>query len=190
MTVVVVGLSHRTAPLALLERTAIGAGTRGSPAGLLDRLAATDFVDGAAVLSTCNRLEVYADVSRFHGGVADIGGALSEVTAVPLPELADHLYVHYDEAAARHVFRLACGLDSMAVGEAQVLGQLRVALRVAQDGGWAGSQVGRLLQHALRVGKRAHSETGLDRAGASLVGAGLDRAGRVVVEPECRVTGA
>lgn len=176
MTVVVVGLSHRTAPLALLERTAIGAGTGGSPAGLLDRLAATDFVDGAAVLSTCNRLEVYADVSRFHGGVADIGGALSEVTAVPLPELADHLYVHYDEAAARHVFRLACGLDSMAVGEAQVLGQLRFALRVAQDGGWAGSQVGRLLQHALRVGKRAHSETGLDRAGGSLVGAGLDRA--------------
>jgi glutamyl-tRNA reductase len=179
MTVVVVGLSHRTAPLPLLERTALTGG-RATPAGLLDLLAGAEFVDGAAVLSTCNRLEVYADVSRFHGGVTDIGAALSEVTGVGLAELADHLYVHYDEAAARHAFRVACGLDSMAIGEAQILGQLRTALKLAQEGGWSGSVVGALLQRSLRVGKRAHAETGLDRAGGSLVGAGLGRAAEVL----------
>lgn len=178
MTVVVVGLSYRTAPLPLLERTALvgGQGGRATPAGLLDALAGADFVDGAAVLATCNRLEVYADVSRFHGGVTAIGTALSTVTGVRLSELADHLYVHYDDAAARHAFRVACGLDSMAIGEVQILGQLRTALRLAQDGGWSGGPVAGLLQQALKVGKRAHSETGLDRAGQSLVGAGLDRA--------------
>lgn len=182
MTVVVVGLSHRTAPLPLLERTALagGQGGRATPAGLLDALAGAEFVDGAAVLSTCNRLEVYADVSRFHGGVTAIGAALSGVTGVRLGELADHLYVHYDEAAARHAFRVACGLDSMAIGEVQILGQLRTALKLAQDGGWSGGPVAGLLQQALKVGKRAHSETGLDRAGQSLVGAGLARAAEVL----------
>jgi glutamyl-tRNA reductase len=179
MSVVVVGLSHRTAPLALLERTAL-AGGASTPAVLLDRLAGAEFVDGAAVLSTCNRLEVYADVSRFHGGVSEVGAALSRTTGVRLPDLADHLYMHYDDAAARHAFRVACGLDSMAIGEAQILGQLRGALKLAQDGGWCGGRVGQLLQQALRVGKRAHAETRLDQAGGSLVSTGLDRAAELL----------
>jgi len=170
--VIVVGLSHRTAPMSLLERTA----QRGSPTDLLGRMHTAPHVAEAVVLSTCNRLEVYAEVSRFHGGITDIAGALADGTQVPLSELTDHLYVHYEQTAVSHLFRVICGLDSMAIGEAQILGQVRSALKLAQDTGSAGRVVGHLMQQALRVGKRARTETRLDRAGASLVEAGLQQA--------------
>ncbi len=176
MTVLVVGLSHRSAPLDVLERAAVdAAGAR----ALATRLHAGEHVAEAVVLATCNRLEVYAEVSAFHGGVADVGVALSELMRLALPELTDHLYVHYADHAVAHLFSVASGLDSMAVGESQVLGQVRLALRRAQDDGTAGRVLDRLLQQALRVGKRSHAETGLDRAGHSLVAAGLAHADHV-----------
>jgi glutamyl-tRNA reductase len=178
VSLLVVGLSHRSAPLPVLERVVLDGPD--SVRSLLSRLLAADHIAEAAALSTCNRLEVYADVSKFHGGVIDVTTALEETTGVPLTRLTDHLYVHYEDAAVAHAFQVACGLDSMAVGEAQILGQVRIALRVAQESDASGRVVGRLLQQALRVGKRAHAETGLDRAGVSLVEVGLVEAQRVL----------
>jgi glutamyl-tRNA reductase len=173
----VVGLSYRTAPIAFLERVTLdGAAARALETELVRR----EHVAEAVVLSTCNRLEVYADVSKFHGGVDDVCEALAAATGVEVGDLTDHLYVHYEAAAVAHLFAVACGLESMAVGEQQILGQVRAALRAGQAGGSAGRVLGTLLQRALHVGKRAHSETGLDRAGRSLVEAGLDAAATVV----------
>jgi len=170
MSLLIVGLSYRTAPLALLERAAL---TTAQCRRLEDRLCLSDHLAEAVVLATCNRLEIYAEVSKFHGGVADVGARLAEATGIELGELTDHLYVHYETAAVGHLFGVVCGLDSMAVGEQQILGQVRTAMRAAQETGAVGHSLHAVLQHALRVGKRAHAETGLDRAGHSLVEAGL-----------------
>lgn len=173
MSLLAIGVSHRTAPLSVLERVALDAeGVRRLSMAAL----ASDQVAEAVVLATCNRVEVLADVATFHGGLAQLGEALSATTGVELGELTDHLYVHYADQAVAHLFDVACGLDSMAVGESQVLGQLRAALRAAQRSGEAGRVLDHLVQQALRVGKRAHAETGIDRAGASLVDAALRRA--------------
>jgi glutamyl-tRNA reductase len=173
----VVGLSYRTAPMGLLEQAALGAG---ACRALEARLCGGETVVEAVVLSTCNRLEVYATVTRFHGGLAAVGEALAETSGISLAELTDHLYVHYEDAAVAHLFAVASGLDSMAIGEQEILGQVRSALREAQDGGTVSRGLVTLLQQALRVGKRAHAETGLDRAGAGLVEAALGQARRVV----------
>jgi glutamyl-tRNA reductase len=175
MSVLVVGLSHRTAPLRMLERAAL---TPEDAAAVQVELCRGDHVAEAIVLATCNRLEIYAEVSRFHGGVGELGTAIARATGVDLGELTEHLYVHYEGAAIWHLFSVACGLESMAVGEAQILGQVRSALRSGQQHGSAGRSLGQLFQHALRVGKRAHTETRLDRAGPSLVEAGLEEAAR------------
>ncbi|GAB6901145.1 glutamyl-tRNA reductase [Kineosporia succinea] len=173
MSIMIVGLSHRTAPIGLLERTTLTADGAGE---LVAGLCRGDHVAEAIALVTCNRLEVYAEVSKFHGGIGEIGAGLAAATGVPLDELTEHLYVHYENAAVAHLFQVTCGLDSMAVGEQQILGQVRVALRSAQATGSAGRTIGHLVQNALRVGKRVHSETLLDKAAPSLVDAGLRRA--------------
>jgi len=173
VSVVVLGISHRSAPIALLE--AVGLDPVRADA-LAAAVGSGENVTETLVLATCNRVEVYADVVTFHGAVAEIGEALATATGVPLAELREHLYVHYEERAVAHVFSVACGLESMAVGEGQILGQLRLALRTAQGRGQAGGALSVLFQQALRVGKRAHSETGIDRVSVSLVEAGLQRA--------------
>ncbi|WP_432491847.1 glutamyl-tRNA reductase [Kineococcus gypseus] len=177
MTLMVVGLSHRTAALEVLERASLDPA---AAASTVSAVTACPHVEEAFVLSTCNRVEVYAEVTRFHGGVAAVGEALSRRIGLPLDELGDQLYVHYEDAGVEHLFRVACGLDSMAVGEAQILGQLRSALRELHASGRGGGALDRLLQTALRVGKRAHSETSLDAAGASLVDAAIARAEAVL----------
>lgn len=173
MSVLVVGLSHRTAPVELLERATL---TADAATKLLDDLAASDHAAEAMVLSTCNRVEVYVDVEKFHAGLAQTSELLARRCDVPLDDLTPHLYVHYEDRAVAHLFAVACGLDSMVVGESQILGQVRTALRAAQDAGTAGRTLGALAQQALRVGKRARTETGIDRAGRSLVTAGLEQA--------------
>ncbi|MDT5036281.1 MAG: glutamyl-tRNA reductase [Micromonosporaceae bacterium] len=170
MNLLVVGLSHRTAGVPLLERLAT---TPAQTPHLLTRLLARDYVGEALVLSTCNRVEVYAAVSAFHGGLADIGAVLAERAGCAVTDLAPHLYVSYDDDAVRHAFRVAAGLDSMVVGEAQILGQLREAYALATEHGSAGRLLHEMTQQALRVGKRAHAETGIDRAGQSVVTAAL-----------------
>ena len=177
MTVVVMGLSHRSAPIALLEAVALDPARA---AALATAVHDGENVEEAVVLATCNRVEVYAKAATFHGAVTEIGDALAAASGVPLAELRDHLYVHYEDRAIAHVFSVACGLDSMAVGEGQVLGQLRCALRSAQQRGQAGATLNALFQQALRVGKRAHTETGIDSVSVSMVEAGLLHAADVL----------
>ncbi|WP_171068852.1 glutamyl-tRNA reductase [Actinomadura geliboluensis] len=175
MSVLVVGLSHRSAPMALLERAAV---TGDDLAKLLHAVHECANVAEAAVVSTCNRVEVYAVVDKFHGGVSAISELLALHSGVPLDDLSLHLYVHYEERAVQHVFAVACGLESMVVGEGQILGQIRQAFKLAQDEGTLGRDLHDILQQSLRIGKRAHHETGIDKAGASLVSVGLDVAAR------------
>lgn len=171
------GLSHRSAPMSLLEAAAVA--PEGVP-GLLARATTTQHVGEAVVLSTCNRVEIYAVVDRFHGGVEDLTALLAEQAGVDLETITPHLYVHYDDGAVQHVISVVCGLDSMVVGEGQILGQARVALRVAQETGAAGALLNDLFQNALRVGKRVHAETDIDRAGSTLVTAGLERSASIL----------
>jgi len=177
VSALVVGLSYQSSPIDLLERASLDdAACRRLEA----RLALADHVTEAVVLSTCNRLEVYAEVARFHGGVRDVGEALSQATGLPLEDLSSHLYAQYDEHAVAHLFSVASGLDSMAVGEQQILGQVRSVFRAAQQGGTVGRALAPLLQHALRTGKRVHAETALDRVAHGLVETGLERATEIV----------
>jgi glutamyl-tRNA reductase len=173
MTVLVVGISHRSAPIPLLERLAID---RDGTVKLVEDVLANPHVTEATAVVTCNRLEIYAAVDRFHGSVEDISQRLLAPVGESVESLLPHLYVHYDDGAVSHLFRVAAGLDSMAVGEAQILGQTREALARGQEQGSVGPVLNTLFQQALRVGKRAHAETGIDRAAPTLVSAALDRA--------------
>ncbi|AZS72673.1 glutamyl-tRNA reductase [Streptomyces lydicus] len=179
MTLLVVGLSHRSAPVSVLERAALAPEARGK---LLQDAVSAEPVTESAVLSTCNRIELYADVDKFHAGVAELSTLLARHSGAGLEELTPYLYVHYEDRAVHHLFSVACGLDSMVVGEGQILGQIKDALAVAQEQHTAGRLLNDLFQQALRVGKRAHSETGIDKAGQSLVTFGLEQlaAGRDV----------
>lgn len=173
MSVLVVGMSHNSAPVAVLEKVAR------DPEGALKLIRDVidiDHVVESTVLSTCNRIEVYAEVDRFHGSVEAISRMILESSEDTADVMVPHLYVHYDDAAVSHLFHVASGLDSMVVGESQILGQVREALRVGQESATVGSALNSLFQQALRVGKRAHAETDIDRAGPSLVAAALDEA--------------
>jgi glutamyl-tRNA reductase len=172
MSLLVVGLSHRSAPVSVLERASLAADTQIKL--LQDTLAAEPAAE-AAVLATCNRIELYADVDKFHAGVAELSTLLAQHSGVGLEELTPYLYVHYEDRAVHHLFSVACGLDSMVVGEGQILGQIKDALALGQELHTAGRLINDLFQQALRVGKRAHSETGIDRAGQSLVTFGLEQ---------------
>lgn len=171
MSVLVIGLSHHTAPLSLLEAVAAT-----DPVVLAEQVRASDAIGEVVVVSTCNRLEVYAEALTFHGAVAGIGEVLGSASGVTIGDLSSHLYVHFEDRAVAHAFSVACGLDSMAVGEAQVLGQLRESLRTAQRHGTAGPSLNSLFQRSLHVGKRAHAETAIDQVSHSLIEAGLDAA--------------
>ncbi|SED33221.1 glutamyl-tRNA reductase [Streptomyces sp. 2131.1] len=172
MSLLLVGLSHRSAPVSLLERASLAADTQ---AKLLQDTLAAEPAAEATVLATCNRIELYADVDKFHAGVAELSTLLAQHSGVGLDELTPYLYVHYEDRAVHHLFSVACGLDSMVVGEGQILGQIKDALALGQELHTAGRLLNDLFQQALRVGKRAHSETGIDRAGQSLVTFGLEQ---------------
>ncbi|MGI5996023.1 MAG: glutamyl-tRNA reductase, partial [Saccharomonospora viridis] len=170
MSILAIGLSHRTADLATLERVAVPAAEVGK---VLHELQQADDVSEVMLLSTCNRIEVYAVVETFHGGLASIADVLARQAGMETAELYDHFYVHYAGAAVEHVFSVASGLDSMVVGETQILGQVRTAYATARETGTVGSTLHELIQTTLRVGKRVHTETGLDRLGASVVSEAL-----------------
>ncbi|GAB6985213.1 glutamyl-tRNA reductase [Nocardioides pyridinolyticus] len=177
MSVLVVGISHKSAPVSLLERVALdNDGVR----KLIDDVAACEHVTEATVIATCNRLEIYADVDRFHGSVEEVSRLLVERAGESTEAMLPHLYVHYDDGAVSHLFQVVAGLDSMALGEGQILGQTRDALSTGQETGTAGPALNVLFQQALRVGKRARAETDIDRAAPSLVTAALDRSHHAV----------
>ena len=177
MSVLLIGISHRSAPVSVLERVAI---TDTDRPKLTDRMLSSSHISEAMIVSTCNRIEIYAVVDAFHGGLADVGELLSQHSGLPLADLTKHAYVRYSEAAAEHLFAVASGLDSMVIGEQQVLGQIRSAYASADAQQAVGRVLHELAQQALRVGKRVHSETGIDAAGASVVSVALDRAASVL----------
>src|SRR5215469_636092 len=173
MSVLVVGLSHKSAPLATLERAAVSGDTLGK---LLRDVAHQPDIAEAFVIATCNRVEVYAEVDRFHGGVTGICELLTQYSGIPAGDLTGNLYVHYADGAVQHLLAVASGLDSMVVGENQILGQVRSALKMAGDQGTLGRSLRDLGRLALRTGKRARAETGIDRLGVSLVSVGIELA--------------
>ncbi|HEY3956845.1 MAG TPA: glutamyl-tRNA reductase [Streptosporangiaceae bacterium] len=170
MSTLVVGLSHKSAPVAVLERTAI---TGDELAKLRQDVFHASHVAGTFIVSSCNRMEIYAEVDKFHGGVSSISELLAQHSGIPLADLSRHLYVHYEDRAVQHLLSVTCGLDSMVVGESQILGQVRQALTLAREHGTLGRELGDLGTAALRTGKRAHTETGIDRAGANVVSVGV-----------------
>lgn len=180
MSLLTVGISHRTAPMSLVEQVVFGTG---GESRLEARVVQQEDVAEAVVVSTCNRVEVYTEAETFHGALAQVGEAIAGAAGIPLEQLTEHLYVHYEDRAVSHLFSLACGLDSMAVGEAQVLGQVRDALGGAQRSGHAGPVLNHLFQQALRVGKRAHTETSIDRVSRSLVTLALEQVAEHLPDP-------
>jgi glutamyl-tRNA reductase len=173
LSILVVGLSHKSAPITTLERAAVGDNVLGK---LLADIARLPDVAEVLVVSTCNRMEVYADVDRFHGAVNGVRELLSRHTGIAAAELTPSLYVHYEERAVAHLLAVASGLDSMVVGEDQSIGQVRTAIKLATEHGTLGRALGDLGRIALHAGKRARAETGIDRMGLSLAGVGINRA--------------
>jgi glutamyl-tRNA reductase len=173
MSVLVVGVNHRTAPLGVLERIALDAQ---SVAKAVSGLVALDSVREAVVLSTCNRTEVYAVAELFHQGFDDIQHFLATTAGVDLETINSHTYAEHDDAAAHHLFSVAAGLDSMVLGEGEVLGQVRDAWEIAQAEGAARSTLNLLFRHCLETGKRARTETDIARGTASMSHAAVEMA--------------
>ena len=173
MPVVVVGLNHRTAPVSLLERLTIGAEQLPKA---LHQLSTYEHILEGVILSTCNRTEVYALVTKFHGGVQDLRNFLAEFCHVAPEDFSDDLYTYHDEAAVAHLFRVASGIDSMVVGESEILGQVRRAYQAALDEGLLTRVLAAAFRQALRVGKRARTETAIGRNPISISSAAVDLA--------------
>ena len=174
MSVLLFGVSHRSAPVSVLEQLSTD---ESDQAKIVDQVLQSPLVTEAMVLATCNRVEVYAVVDAFHGGLSAIGQVLAEHSGMSMGDLTKHAYVRYSEAAVEHLFAVASGLDSAVIGEQQVLGQVRRAYASAEANQTVGRVLHDLAQRALSVGKRVHSETAIDAAGASVVSVALGIAG-------------
>ena len=173
MSVLVIGLNHRSMPLELFERMTIEADRL--PKALHEMASRTN-VSETVVLSTCNRTEVYAVAETFHGAYADIRNFLAETAYLAPEDFADHLYVHYDREAIRHLFTVTAGLDSAVVGETEILGQTKKAWSQAKDEGASGPILNLLFRHAIEVGKRARTDTDIARGTASVSYAAVEMA--------------
>lgn len=183
MSVLVVGISHKSAPIDVLEQASLDTD---AAVKLSHMVLETPFVTESVVISTCNRVEIYVEAERFHGAVEEVSRLLAEQSGLDRDNFVRHVYVHFDEAAVAHLFGVAAGMDSMILGESQILGQVRAALHSAQAESTVGSALNALFQQALRIGKRGHAETGIDRLAPSIVTAGLDAAGPVVDAEDTR----
>jgi len=170
VSLIVVGLNHRTVPVDLLERMAVPDALL---AKVLHDLAGREHLLEVVVLSTCNRTEIYAQCSRFHGAVADVRDFLGAHSGADPDDLADHLYTYYDDAAVAHLFSVAAGLDSMIVGESEILGQVHDAWDAAVREGASGQLLSRLFRHAVESGKRVRTETGIGRHPVSISSAAV-----------------
>ena len=173
MSILVIGVSHRSGPLELLERVTLTPDAIGKS---VVGLAARDNVREVAVLSTCNRTEVYAVTEKFHGAYADIRDFLCDIGHLAPDDLHPFLFTQHDDAAVTHLFEVASGLDSAVIGESEILGQVRQAWEVAQAEGGARTTLNLLFRHALSVGKRARTETGIGRGTASVSHAAVEMA--------------
>ncbi len=173
MSLVVVGLNHHTAPVGLLERMTVSAS--GLPKALHD-LIGREHLAEAVLLATCNRIEVYARTTRFHDGVDDVRHFLAETSGVAPDALSEQLYTYHDEAAVAHLFGVASGLDSMIIGEGEILGQVRDAWISAEREESAGGLLSRVFRQAVEVGKRARTETAIGRHAVSVSSAAVQMA--------------
>jgi glutamyl-tRNA reductase len=167
---VVVGLNHRTVPVPVLERVTVPAAELPKA---LRALAGREHLVEVVLLSTCNRTEVYAWCTKFHPSVSDVAEFLAEHSGMSAGDLADHVYSYYDEAAVAHLFGVAAGVDSVILGEGEILGQVREALKVAEHEGTTGQALARIFRHAIEVGKRSRAETGIARGAVSLSSAAV-----------------
>lgn len=171
MSLLVVGVNHRSSPLPLLERLTISTDDLGKAvSGLVRR----DSIREAAVISTCNRTEVYVVAELFHGAYADVRDFLCELGDLDVDELSKHLFSEHDERAVAHLFEVAAGLDSAVLGESEILGQVRAAWEVAQAESAARTDLNLLFRSALETGKRARSETAIGRGTASVSHAAVE----------------
>jgi glutamyl-tRNA reductase len=175
MSIVVVGLNHKTSPISLLERLAIPDERH---AKALAELMNSEHVTEGAILSTCNRVEVYASVTKFHPGAQGLRNFLSEFCHIAPEDFSDHLYTYFDEGAVSHLFRVAAGVDSLVVGESEILGQVRKAVAFAEEEETVGRNLRRAFSQALTVGKRARSETEISRNPVSVSSAAVELARR------------
>lgn len=173
MSIVVIGVNHRTGPLAVLERVSL---VDDAIVKAVHALQARDNIAEAVVVSTCNRTEVYAVAERFHGAYADIRDFFCELGDLAPDDLHPHLYSQHDEAAVFHLFEVAAGLDSAVLGEHEILGQVRAAWELAQAEGGARASLNLLFRHAIEVGKRARTETAISRSTASVSHAAVEMA--------------
>lgn len=169
MPVLALGVSHRRAPIELLERLSFGPDDLSKA---YHHLTGSDAVRGAVVLSTCNRVEVYAEVDAYHSGFQALKGFLSDSREVPADEFGEPLYSHYEDQAADHLFGVAAGLDSMVLGEPQILFQVRQAFRAAHAEDATTATLAQLFRRAVRSGKRAREETAIGASPAAFVHAG------------------
>lgn len=160
MSVVVVGLNQRTVPLGVLERMRVDDAALPKA---LQRLTDRENLSEVVVVSTCARTEVYAVAERFHGAIGEVRDWLAELGSTPPEDFADHLYSYYEDSAVTHLFQVAAGLDSAVLGEGEVLAQVRRAWEGAREEGTAGPVLSGLFRHAVEVGKRARTETGIGR---------------------------
>src|SRR5438128_8628709 len=175
MPILSAGVSYRRAPVELLERLAF-------PVEDLDKayhhLTSLDGVHGGVILSTCNRVEVAAEVESYHAGFQALRGFLSESREVGEEELGEALVSRYEEDAVRHLFAVASGIDSMVVGEPQILSQVREAMRFAEEERAVTPLLGAVFRRAIRVGRRARAETRIGASPAAMVEAGAALAER------------
>jgi glutamyl-tRNA reductase len=182
MPVVAVGLSHRSAPISVLEQVCVPEEELGKA---LASLSCLDSISESVVVSTCMRTEVYAVAERFHAAVADVLDFLGSRAVADSEELASFSYSFHDAAAVAHLFRVSAGLDSAVLGESEVLGQVRSAWERAMAEGTSGPRLNALFRQAVEVGKRARSETAISRGVTSVPQAGVVvAASRMETPPE------
>lgn len=180
VTVLTIGLNHQTAPLALRERVAFTLeGLRPALDGL--RQAFAQRMPEAAILSTCNRTELYcaANPAEAQPISQDVGAWLAEMHRIEARELLPHLYVHHHAEAVRHAFRVASGLDSMVLGEPQILGQMKDAVRTAEEAGSLGTLLHQLFQRTFAVAKEVRSQTAIGEQSVSMAAAAVRLAQRI-----------
>jgi glutamyl-tRNA reductase len=189
MPVVLLGLSHRTAPLEIRDRHTVPADRI---AAALRALSDYSAVREAAILSTCNRLEIYAEVDAYEQGVAQLKEFLTTYRDMRVEDFDKYLYTMLGAEAVEQLFRVASGLDSMLVGEPQIMSQVKDALRLAQEASSIGPRLGRLFRTALQTGKRARTETAIGHDVVSLGSAAAELAERHcdIARARCVVLGA
>ncbi len=177
MSVIVVGLNHRTAPVELRERVAVPSSRM---VKALHDLSGREHLAEVVLLSTCNRTEIYARSTKFHSAVSDVLEFLSEQGSAPPEDFSEHLYTYYDDSAVSHLFGVAAGLDSMIVGEDEILGQVRAAWQLAESEGASGQAMARVFRHAIELGKRVRTDTAIGRRALSVSSAAVALAERTM----------